>query len=229
MATASNKNQNTTNPEKSEINQTPTIDIEAIIAKAIAEAIQKTSNEYKPVIVELENQVKALSDENQTLKNTQSEKVTTKRIKLMYMGAGRANFAKGKVNLEFKKMFDTREVRYEIFEDMFDMFNEYFTSFELVILNKEIREQVGLDYSFKEYGADKSTFVEMLKLDVNKCIAKIDSLNSQLAVVFLKYFVDEYFAGNQDAQIKYNQITDYYRNKFNMVDLHDQISEMRNS
>lgn len=205
-----------TESESTENKTDNSVNIEEIIKKAVAE----TANKYESQIVEYQNKI-------HELENKVSDTPTHKeRVKIMYMGAGRANFSKGRINITFEKPFDTREVRYEIFLDMFDTYYQYFTSFELVIVDKDVREEMGLEYNFEDHGADKTTFEEMLKGSATNCLHKLDKLSYDLDMTFLKYFVDEYIQNNRDAVTKFSDITNYYETKFNITEIQETIREM---
>jgi len=203
------------------------IDINLLISQSVEKAVQKTAEQYGSIISELQTKINTLSDENKDLKNTSSKTDSAKRVKLMHMGAGRANFSRGKVNVEFTELFDTRTVRYEIFEDMMDMFPDTFRSFETVIVDKNIREQVGLEMNFKQHGADKETFYEMLKMNISDCTLKISSFNYVVSMAFLKFFVTEYMTGNIDASNNFMAITKFYQDHFGLDQIQEQIQEMR--
>lgn len=202
--------------QESEANNN-TLNIEEIIKKTVEE----TSEKYKTQLSEYESKIKELES-----KVSDAPEHHKSRVKIMYMGAGRANFSKGRINVTFEKLFDVREIRYEVFLDMFDAYYSYFTRFELVVLDKDVREEVGLEYNYEDHGADKETFENMLKGSNIDCLKKLESLSYDLNMAFLKYFTDEYIKNSRDAVTKFSEITNYYSTKFNITDIQEAIQEM---
>jgi hypothetical protein len=221
--TTENTEQNVETQEtKIETKDTTSIDIESIIKKAVSE----TAKNYDDKITDYENKIKELEARCNNNSNNGSKFDPNKRIKIMYMGAGSANFSRGRINVDFKQLFDTHDVRYDIFEEMYDIFGDWFRSFELIILNKDVREETGLEYGFNTSGADKTIFFEMLKLDNAECLNKLSEFSPQVAMGFLKFYVDEYLKYNSDAIAKFSDITTYFQNHFGIGQIQNTIQEM---
>jgi hypothetical protein len=201
---------------------TPEIDIDAIINKAVSE----TAKKYQSTIEEQADKIKELENKVAQASQNTSGFNSNKRVKIMYMGVGSANFSKGRINVNFEEPFATRDVRYDIFEEMYDMFGEWFRTFELVVLDKEVREYIGLEYPFKKQGADKETFEEMLTLPNYDCLVKIGKLQPMLAMTFLRFYIDEYLDHNPDTLAKFTDITTYYKDHYGIVELQNEIQEM---
>lgn len=206
--------------EETKSEATPSIDIEAIIKKAIAETAQK----YQDTIAEQENKIKELESKVST--QDVQKFSSNRRVKVMYMGSGTANFTRGRINVDFKSLFDTHDIRYDIFEEMYDQFRDWFTSFELVILDKEVREDLGLEYGFSEHGADKDDFYEMLKLSSAECLAEISKLSSSVSNAFLRFFVEQHLNHDQNTLNKFTDITNYYSSHLGIADIQNAIQEM---
>lgn len=205
------------------------INIDEIISKAVEEAIKKTTEQYSGVINELNGKVNSLNEENKSLKDNIQDKPESlpKRVKIMYMGSGRASFPVGKVNIEFKNLFDVRDMLYDTFEDMLSLYSDYFNEFELVILSQPVREHIGIEYAFEDHGANKDIFYDMLKMSIDDCMIKIGNLSFSVANAFLKFFIEEHLKGNVDAMTKFSSITDYYMNHFGYDQIQEQIAEMK--
>lgn len=196
------------------------IDIEAIIKQAIAETAQK----YQITISEQENKIKELELK---VSYTDVQKFNSnRRVKIMYMGSGTANFTRGRINVDFKSLFDTHDIRYDIFEEMYDQFRDWFTSFELVILDKDVREDVGLEYEFQLRGADKKEFYDMLKLVSAECLKEISKFSPSVSNAFLKFFIEQYLSHNQDTLNKFTDVTNYYSSHLGIADIQNAIQEM---
>ena len=201
------------------------IDISSIIKQAISEALKESQaviDEQASKIKELENKI-SVSDQGQSTGFN-----SNKRVKIMHMGVGSANFSKGRINVNFEEPFETRDVRYDIFEEMYDLYGDWFRNFELVILDKDVREYVGLEHTFKEYGADKNTFYEILRLKANDCLARLDKLKPMVAMTFLKFFIEEYLNHNPDALPKFGDITEFYKSRYGINEMQSSIAEMTN-
>lgn len=199
------------------------IDIESLIREAVGKAVAETSNKYQSTIDELVEKNKEL--ENKVTSSKSEGFNSNKRVKIMHMGVGSANFSRGRINVNFDEPFEVRTVRYDIFEEMYDLFGDWFRNFELVVLDKDVREYIGLDMSFKEYGADKDTFCEMLKLDSSECLKKVSKLKPMLALTFLKYFIEEYLEHNPDTVSKFADISEYYKSHYGINEMQSAIQE----
>lgn len=199
------------------------IDIQAIIKQAVYEATKasiSTIEDLKKKNEELENKIGDLNN---------VPYLSPKKVEIMYMGVGSANFSKGRINVDFEKPFDVKTVRYDIFEEMYDLYGEWFKNFELVVLDKSVRETMGLEYTFKEFGADKSTFEEILKLGNVECMGRLKKLKPMVAMTFLKYYIDEYLNGNTKTITKFADITDFYKVHYGIDEIQNAITDMTNN
>lgn len=209
---------------------TQEIDIDAVIkqavTQAVSQAVAETSSKYQTAIDDLLEKNKELENKIAVTNQGVSGFNSNKRVKIMHMGVGSANFSKGRINVNFDEPFEVRDVRYDIFEEMYDMFGDWFRNFELVVLDKDVREYVGLEYAFKQYGADKSTFEEILKSSNKECLDRVNRLKPMLAMTFLKYFIDEYLKSNPNAITKFADISNYYKTHHGINEMQSAIQEM---
>jgi hypothetical protein len=200
------------------------LDISAIIKQAVAETAMK----YQTTIDDQANKIKDLENKIANANQNTSGFNANKRVKIMHMGVGSANFSKGRVNVNFDQPFDTRDVRYDIFEEMYDLFYEWFKNFELVVLDKDVREYVGLEHDFKIYGADKSTFEEILSLDNSECLKRVGLFKPMMAMTFLKFYIDEYLNHNPKTMAKFTDIVEFYKSHYGIDEMQEAIREMAN-
>lgn len=205
----------------------PEIDIEALIQSTINRTVLETSKSFQEKIAKLEEQLK---EKNSKVENNSENKSikSDKMVKIMHIAPGGATFDKGRVRVTFNKLFDEQKIKFDILDEMYYSFREWFNNFEIVILDKEVREYYGIEYEYEENGADKDKFISTLKLNSSDMIRVIDRFASIPAVAFLKYFLDEYIIGNTDcfSDNKFNEISAFYKRKYGINDLHQIISEL---
>lgn len=202
---------------------TTSIDVEAIINKAVVE----TAKKYESKLAENENEIRELKAQIEANQNMNVPKFDpNRRVKLMHMGAGSANFNNGRIHVDFKKLFDTVSVRYDIFEDFFDTYRDWFTNFEIVILDKDVRENCGIEYEYEEKGADKDAFYKMLKMNSADMLKKLNNFSYVVAMGFLKFFINEYLKNNVDTLTKFEDIQTFYESRYNISDLRDAAQEV---
>jgi hypothetical protein len=206
---------------KNTSSETP-IDINAIIKKTVDETSKKFETQLKEdkcTIEKLEAKIKEYEDSNKTIN-------PNKRVKIMYMGAGRAAFNKGRVNVIFDKTFDIRVLKYDIFEEMYWAFKPWFDEFEITVLDKDIRDEFGMEYNFKKHGADKTKFESMLSMSDKDIEDNLNGFSNMLKLSFLKYYLTEYINRNQDCTEHFSFIEDYYKKHFGYNDLNETITTM---
>lgn len=209
---------------------TDEINIAELIKQAVAEAtksaVSETSKKYEEIVSNQENKIKELEQKLEDNIPINNEITMPKRVKIMHMGVGSANFSKGRVNVDFKEPFEFRELRYEILEEMFDNFGEWFRNMEIVILDKKVREAFGLEYDFEQYGADKEKFEEILNSKTQDCLTQLDRLTPMVAMTFLKYFLDEHLNNNPIASMKFTDVTKFYESRYAIHEIQNTLSDM---
>jgi hypothetical protein len=204
------------------------VDIESLIKDAVNKAILETSQSYENKIKEL-----MVKTQNIAIKTViEPEKSITmdpnKMVKIMHMSPGGATFKKGRINIRFENLFDSRPIRWEILDEMYWNFINWFNNCELVILDKDVREYYNIEYIFNNSGADKDKFYNMLSMDNNEMIKNIDKLSKMVSLAFLKFFIQEYLNGNTNAlkNNNFSEIQKFYKSKYNITDLQESITDL---
>jgi hypothetical protein len=202
-------------------------DIEKMIQEAVAKAIKETSKVYEKQIEELKNQNNQTNIQEYKEENLNVVYRPEKMIWIQHMGLGSASFKRGKVSISFAKLFDKRKIKWEMLDEMFYEFRDWFDNFELVILDKEAREYYNIENEYGVSGADESKFKSMMSMSNSGIIDEIDKMTFIVAMSFLKYFIDEQLKGNPKCfeNNKLKSISDYYGKKYS-VDVQSSINEI---
>lgn len=200
------------------------IDVQALIEEAVKKANLESEKQYQNEINELKEKLNDKKEKNDEVKDINSNKM----IKIMHMSPGSAVFEKGRINVKFEKLFDERRIKFEILDEMYYAFKSWFDNFEIVILDKEVREHFGIEYLFKEHGADKIRFHEILKFNNIEMLKEVDKFSKVVAWAFLKFFLEEYINGNSECMKdnKFNEVQNYYESKYNITHLQETVSEL---
>jgi len=211
--------------KKTTVKETPEVDIQALIKEAVTKAIAEASKSSQLKIDELEKQ---LSEKEAQQEITVNSIKPDKMVGIMHMAPGSASFIRGRVNIKFNKLFDERRIKFEILDEMYYAFKEWFDTFEIVILDKEVREYFNIDYSFKEHGADKSKFQELLKIDNMEMLKELNGFSPVVAWAFLEFFLQEYIKGNSEClrNNKYNEVQNHYSSKYAINSIQEMTNEM---
>lgn len=200
------------------------LDIEALIKDAVEKAVLSTSSKYQDKINELTTQLNKKELETEITTIETAKIIPPERmVRIMHMSFGGATFKKGRINVRFDKLFDERRIRFEILDEMFYTYGAWFNDFEIVILDKDVREYYGLEYSFKEHGADKEKFYNLLSLSCHEMLVEIEKFNKSLAFAFLKFYLQEYINGNTQTitENKFNAVEGFFKNKYKTDDLNE--------
>ena len=226
------ENVKTTKTESS----TDNVDINKMIQDAIAKSVADTAKIYQEKIDALELKLKeSATSESADIKTIdiklEDESITIKPDKMIWiqhMAPGSASFHKGRINITFDKLFDKRRIKWDILDEMFYEFHAWYSEFEIVILDEEVRKYYGIESDFEENGADENSFVNLLSEKNNVMIDKISKFSFIVSSSFLKYFCEQYIAGNVEC-LKNNKFLDiqkYYKERYNIDNLQELVQEM---
>lgn len=233
MAKKDEKVTNVENVEEKVETTQSNIDMQKLISEAIKNAVSETSKAYELRISELEQKIQEKESEN----SLEKEEVVSKHISMnsdkmvaiQHMGIGNASFHRGRVRVNFEKLFDVRKIQWSILDEMYYEFQRWFEEFEIVILDKEVREYYGLEGIFKEEGADEKVFNKLLDMNNDNMLNKVNKFPFMLSMSFLKFYCLENMRGNQKAFVdnRYQIIQDFYAKKYSIPNLNEIINELR--
>ena len=205
-----------------ETENTKNIDMDKLIQNAVAKALAESSKEYQNKINKLTKQLeeKSQQEECMTMK-------PDKMVLIQHIAPGRAAFHRGRVNVTFQKLFDKKRIKWDILDEMYNQFRDWFDDFEIIIEDKEVREYYGLEESFKQKGADEKVFKAMLDENDDDMLSKINLFSNMVSFAFLKFFVDEYTNANPKCMgSKFKAIENFYNNKYGINNLQELMQEM---
>lgn len=201
------------------------LDIQEIIKQAVAQALAETTKKYEEKISVMEEELKQAKESPVV---SSDEISPSAKIKITHMCNSSAPFKKGKVNVLFQKLFDQKTIRYDVLEEMFTEYPEWFTSYQIVVEDKKAREALGLEENYYKQGANKARFVEILKMPNTELVAAVEALDPLVAYGFLKYFLDEYMTGNSACFVphKFNKVEEFYNAKYSVGSLQEIITDL---
>jgi len=201
------------------------IDIQLMIKEAVAKAIAEASLSHQLKIDELEKQLSEKDAQQEIAINSIKP---DKMVGIMHMAPGSASFNRGRVNIKFNQLFDERRIKFEILDEMYYAFKEWFDTFEIVILDKDVREYFNIEYTFKEHGADKTKFQKLLGIDNMEMLKELNNFSPVVAWAFLEFFLQEYIKGNSEClrNNKFNEVQNYYSSKYSINNIQEMTMEM---
>jgi len=201
------------------------IDIQSLINEAVEKALNIVNESNQQKVKELEQQLQTKNHELREKETQEGNMVRAispdKMVEIMHMGPGSASFNRGRVNVKFNKLFDQRRLKFDILDEMFYAFESWFHNFEIIILDQEVREYFGIEYNFKDHGADKDKFHKMLKIDNAEMLKELTNFSPVVTWAYLVFFLEEYVKGNADTMKdnKFNDIQQYYSSKYSITDI----------
>lgn len=229
---AKKENIENTNIETETKNTKQEIDIQKMIQQAVADAVAQTSKIYEDKIKDLESRVETKQSENVIKENEIINKEISikgdKTVWIQHMGLGSASFKRGRVSVVFTKLFDRRRIKWDILDEMFYEFREWFDNFEIVILDQEVREFYGIEQDYQERGCDEIKFKKLLESNNNShIIDELRKLRFIPAMSFLKYYLDEYTKGTANCftNNKFKELSEYYLSEYS-INLTETLNEI---
>jgi hypothetical protein len=140
-----------------------------------------------------------------------------KRVHIMNVSRGRCDFLDGKFDVRLGKPFDIEVLPIDIFRDFYRTYSSWFKNLNLLVMEDEVVEEMGLRYYYKDYVLSKDNFLDLVSKPSDEIVHALKGMKSKEVFVFIEAFIREVAMENPDVMNSGKQmaVQGYINNTFN--------------